>query len=499
MPDGGTHPAAMPKPGPSLMIAAAAMFALIFVARLIVDVPGWGTTLLYDVPVALLAVRYGTRVGLIGAAVAFALYVLGENLAPIHVGGVAVEPNAAGYTSRAIVFFVLGGLVGTFSDRLRKAEQRVHADEARFRGLVESAPDPTVIADEHGVIKIVNRQAEIVLGYERRELIGEKIETLIPDRYRDRHLRRFPRYIEQPVVRSMGADLELYAQHRDGHEIPVEISLAPLEIGSELLVSAAVRDITQRKEAEDRLRHMREELAQRNLDLERSNAQLGEFAHTASHDLQEPLRVIGGFVELLGRRYKGQLDADADKFIDATLSGVDRLQNLIQALLTYSRVGHSHAERKPVHTAELVRNVADRVRESGEGGRLEVAANELPEVRGDPVLLEQLFENLISNAYKFSESPETRVDVSARRQNGAWLFAVKDNGPGIDPQYRERIFEVFRRLHGRSVAGTGVGLAICKRIAELHGGRIWVESEEGEGSTFKFTVAEPTEPAGSGT
>jgi signal transduction histidine kinase len=199
---------------------------------------------------------------------------------------------------------------------------------------------------------------------------------------------------------------------------------------------------------------------------------------------------------LLGRRYKGQLDADADKFIEATLSGVDRLQNLIQALLTYSRVGHSHAERKPVHTAELVRNVADRVRESGEGGRLEVAANELPEVRGDPVLLEQLFENLISNAYKFSESPETRVDVSARRQNGAWLFAVKDNGPGIDPQYRERIFEMFRRLHGRSVAGTGVGLAICKRIAELHGGRIWVESEEGEGSTFKFTVAEPTEPAG---
>jgi PAS domain S-box-containing protein len=495
MPDGRAQPSAR---RPVLMLVAAVMFAVIFGVRLIVDVPGWGITLLYDVPVALLAVAYGVRAGLIGAAVAFSLYVLGEHVAPIHVGGMAVEPNVAGYSSRAIVFLLLGGLLGIYSDRVRNAERRVNADEVRFRGLVETAPDATLIVNGQGMIEMVNRQAELLFGYERRELIGEKIEQLIPDRHRSGHLRHRSDYVEQPTVRPMGAELELHARHRDGHEIPVEISLSPLEIESELLVSAAVRDITERREAEARLRGMREELELRNRDLERSNAQLGELAHIASHDLQEPLRVIGGFVELLARRYRGQLDADADKFIDATMSGVDRMQKLIQALLMYSRVGHANAKREAVDSGALVRQVAERVEGSAEGGHLEVAANGLPEVQADPVLLEQLFENLISNAVKFSEAPETRVEVSAENQNGDWLFAVKDNGPGIDAQYRERIFEMFKRLHGRSVTGTGIGLAICKRIAELHGGRIWVESESGDGSTFKFTVAKPAEPVSEG-
>jgi PAS domain S-box-containing protein len=493
MPDGQPHPDAT-KRDPRLLIAAAVLFAAVFITRLIVDVPGWGITLLYDIPVALVAVGYGFRAGLIGAAVGMALYVAGENIAPIHVGGMAVHPNAAGYGSRAVVFFVLGGLLGLYSDRLRRAERELRSDEARFRGLVESAPDATMVIDLNGVIKMANRQAEAQFGYDRRQLIGDQVEKLIPDRFKERHTARRSKYGQHPVNRSMGADLELYALHHDGHEIPVEISLSPLEIGDELLVIGSLRDITERKEAEAHLRRMREELALRNRDLERSNAQLGEFAHIASHDLQEPLRVIGGFVELLARRYRGQLDADADKFIDATMSGVDRLQNLIQALLMYSRVGHSKAEREPVDTAELVRKVADRVRGSAEDAHLEVAVNGLPEVQGDPVLLEQLFENLISNAVKFSESPDTHVEVSAKRQNGDWLFAVKDDGPGVDPQYRERIFEMFKRLHGRSVAGTGIGLAICKRIAELHGGRIWVESENGDGSTFSFTVADPVEP-----
>lgn len=351
MPDGGPPRAAASRP---LLIAAVVLFAAIFVVRLIVDVPGWGITLLYDIPVALLAVGFGFRIGLIGAAVAIVLFALGENLAPIHVGEMTLHPNASGYISRAVVFFLLGGLLGMYSDRLRKA---------------------------------------------------------------------------------------------------------------------------------------REEVAAQNRELERSNAELAQFADLASHDLQEPLRVIRGFVELLARRYRGQLDEDADKFIASTLSGVDRMQSLIEAFLSYSRVGNSHAKLQTVDTAALVRKVEARVRESAEGGDLELAAVALPRVQGDPVLLEQLFDNLITNAVKFSDSPEPQVKVSAARENGTWLFAVADDGPGVDPAQRERIFEMFKRLHGESMPGTGIGLAICKRITELHGGRIWVESEEGNGSTFKFTLA----------
>jgi PAS domain S-box-containing protein len=467
---------------PAALIVAGAMFAVVLALRLIITTPGIGITLLYDVPVALVAITYGSRAGLIAAAVAFGLYAFGENVAAITVGGMTVGPKWEAYVFRGITFFMVGGLVGLFSDHTRAVERR-------FREVIESAPDATVIVNEDDEVLLANLQAQRLFGETRDGLLGRRVETLMPERFRSDHTSNRRRYLDDPGPRTLGPGGEIYALRRDGREVPVEISLSPLHPeGGGILISAAIRDITERKQAEADLKQARDELQERNVDLERSNSDLAQFAHIASHDLQEPLRVIGGFVQLLARRYEGQLDEDADKFIAATVSGVDRMQQLIDALLSYSRVGNADAVREPVDTAALVRRVTESMEEELERTHSTIEANGLPTVDAVPLLLEQLLRNLISNALKFSDADAPRVEVEASREDGIWIFSVKDNGPGIDPRYRERVFAIFNRLHGRDVAGTGIGLAICRRIAERHGGRIWVEAARDGGSDFKFTL-----------
>ncbi len=368
-----------------------------------------------------------------------------------------------------------GGAIVGASTIARDVSDRVRA-ERRFSELLEAAPDAMVIVDENGKIVIVNAQTERLFGYRREELLGERVEKLIPESVVEGHVDHRSGYFGDPHARPMGAGLDLRARRRDGSEFPVEISLSPLAGESGTLVTAAVRDVTERQRAFE--------------DLARSNEELEQFAYVASHDLQEPLRVIAGFVELLGRRYEGQLDADADRYIGFTVEGVVRMQELIDSLLSYSRVGRSEAPLEPVDMQSLVAEVLDSLRSSLTEHGVETNVGELPEVRGDRVLLTQMFTNLIGNAVKFNESPEPRIEVSAERDNGEWIFSVADNGPGIDPRFTDRVFEMFKRLHPRSIPGTGVGLAICKRIAERHGGRIWVESKPGHGASFKFTIPE---------
>ncbi|MDQ3636719.1 MAG: PAS domain S-box protein [Actinomycetota bacterium] len=243
-----------------------------------------------------------------------------------------------------------------------------------------------------------------------------------------------------------------------------------------------IQDITERKRAEAELEALVDELR-------RSNAELEQFAYVASHDLQEPLRMVSSFTQLLRRRYEGQLDETADEFIGYAVDGASRMQTLINALLEYSRVGtrgrpFAAVDTEGVFGAALA-NLRNAVAESG----AEVVSGGLPTVPGDQVQLMQLFQNLISNAIKFKGEERPLVRVEARWQGGEWLFSVEDNGIGIGPEYRERIFVIFQRLHGRQeYSGTGIGLALCKKIVERHGGKIWVESEPGRGSTFFFTL-----------
>jgi light-regulated signal transduction histidine kinase (bacteriophytochrome) len=230
----------------------------------------------------------------------------------------------------------------------------------------------------------------------------------------------------------------------------------------------------------------RAELERRIEELERSNAELERFAYVASHDLSSPLRTVAGFTQLLARRYQGRLDDDADEYIGHVLDGVRRMRAVIDDVLSYARAGQAELEPVPVDCAQLVQ---DAVAALGIGDSATVEVGPLPEVHGDPTQLGQLLQNLLANAVKFTDRPRPWVRVEVERDAGAWRFSVSDDGLGIDPKHGERIFRMFDRLHPPDqYAGTGIGLALCKRIVERHGGRIWFEPRAGGGSVFRFTL-----------
>jgi PAS domain S-box-containing protein len=384
-----------------------------------------------------------------------------------------------------LIAAVAGWSVQRESSRRGLAEKHSAQMEGRYRGLLEAAPDAMVVVNQGGEIVLLNVQAEKQFGYSRDELVGQKVKNIIPEGFAERLIADGTRSAAEELVQQMGTGIELSGRRRDGSEFPIEIMLSPLQSTEGVLVTAAIRDITERKKSE-------EHLVKAVGSLKRSNDELQQFAYVSSHDLQEPLRMVASYTQLLARRYKGRLDSDADEFIAFAVDGCNRMQGLIQDLLAFSRAGTNGKALRKISGDDALKEALTNLRITiGESGAV-VTQDSLPVIQTDDTQLTQVFQNLVGNAIKYRSAEVPRVHVSATKNGGhEWIFSVRDNGLGIDPQYFERIFILFQRLHGRNeFEGTGIGLAICKKIVERLGGRIWVESLPKKGSTFYFALPE---------
>jgi PAS domain S-box-containing protein len=374
----------------------------------------------------------------------------------------------------------------------KRAEEAMREVQEAFRRAFEDAPIGMALfgvnAAERGRLLQVNHSLCEITGYAGRELEAVTVEQITHPYDLDE---------EQPLLeRLLSGEIPNYQLEKrflrgDGSTVWVMYNASTVHdsAGRLLYGIAQVQDITRRKQSEDRLASVAAELERRATELERSNSDLQEFAYVASHDLSEPLRMVSSYVQLLARRYGGQLDSDADEFIAFAVDGVNRMQRLIDDLLAYSRAGTQEYRITAVDCEELVRDTLAGMQTTVAESGATIDVSDLPTVRGDAGQLRQLFQNLIGNGIKFRADDPPRVEVSAEREDGAWRFAVEDNGIGIDPRHAERIFTVFKRLHTRDkYPGSGVGLSICKRLVERHGGRIWVEPGELGGSRFCFTI-----------
>jgi len=356
--------------------------------------------------------------------------------------------------------------------------------DEKYRGLLEAAPDAMVVVNKLGKIVLLNLQAEKQFGYLRNELLGQAIKNVIPEGFAERLLADGTRTAAEALAQQIGMGIELVGRRKNGSEFPIEIMLSPLESAEGVLVTAAIRNISVRKATESKL-------AETVQELKRSNQDLEQFAYIASHDLQEPLRMVASYTQLLGRRYQGRLDADADEFIAFAVDGAKRMQRLIQDLLMFSRIGTQEMPLLETSAESAIQQALTNLRVSIEESGVAVHHEPLPKVLANGPQLSQLFQNLIGNAIKYrtTESPEVAVEAS-RIGGGKWLFSISDNGIGIEKIHYDRIFGMFQRLHGREeFSGTGIGLAICQRIVERHGSSITVKSELGKGSTFSFALA----------
>jgi PAS domain S-box-containing protein len=361
----------------------------------------------------------------------------------------------------------------------KKAENALRQSEERFSKAFLASPAAlsiTSLLDAHFVD--VNDSFISMFGYTRSEVIGRRAEelNLYPELVARKEMGRQLR--EKGFIR----EYELKTRTKTGEERYALISAEILQLESNKHIISIIYDITQRKQDEESLRRTAEELV-------RSNAELEQFAYVASHDLQEPLRAVAGMVQLLQQRYQGKLDERADEYIEHAVSAATRMQGLINDLLAFSRVDRKGKPFDWVSIERVILAVQDNLMVTIRENDASITHDPLPSVYGDDTQLIQLFQNLIGNAIKFRSQEQPKIHISAEQQPEKWVFSIRDNGIGIEPQYFERIFAVFQRLHTRrEYPGTGIGLAICKKIVERHNGQIWVDSQPGQGSTFYFTI-----------
>jgi PAS domain S-box-containing protein len=372
------------------------------------------------------------------------------------------------------------------------AEMTIRNSEEFRRLVMESALDAIICMNVNGEITLWNAQAEKIFGWKEEDVIGKDLAShIIPLPYREKHyagLRKYVRVGEGAIVNKL---VEVTALNAEGIEFPVELTIVPIMQQGTLTFCAFLRDISERKQSEVALKQLNEQLQHRADQLAASNAELEQFAFIASHDLQEPLRMISNFLALLDLKYKDRLDETANQYIDFAVDGAARLRKMIQDLLQFSRVGRKEIPFEWIDMNHLLSEVLHYNRSIIDERQAVVEkTTELPSVYGNQTLLQQVLQNLILNALKY-QKPDARpvIRVDAKEEADCWQFSIEDNGIGIDPQFFSKIFILFQRLHKKDeYTGTGIGLSVCKKIVEGHKGKIWVESVPGDGSTFYFTI-----------
>ena len=441
-----------------------------------------------EVQALLLKITLATTAALIAIGVLFAWSISRDLRISINGLREGVQRVAMGVMTQPIPVRSsdeLGELAEVFNQmtasRRRTETALLSANEFRER-VMESATNAIYTMDMEGRFTTANRRTAEITGYPIEDLIGQTWASMVreedlPDLYAG--------YVSTVSGSTPITNREISLRQKSGHWVVIVFSIAPLRREGVIFgVVGAAEDITERKRAEVELKARAEELS-------RSNQELEQFAYVASHDLQEPLRTVTGFAQLLGRRYQGKLDTEADEFIGFITSGVARMKSLIEDLLAYSRVQSEHQAAGVVSLDAVLATALANLRGAIQTAEASVTHTALPDLAVDPRQFAQLFQNLIGNAIKFRGEAAPEVHLSAQAREADWLFTLSDNGIGIDAPSAERVFLLFQRLHSRDqYEGNGIGLTICKKIVELHGGRIWIEPTPAgaSGTVFRFTL-----------
>ena len=359
--------------------------------------------------------------------------------------------------------------------KLKEAQDKI----AGLAAILDSSTDAIIGKTLEGIIVSWNPGAEALYGYSDNEAIGRSISFLLAPDHPDDILIILEKIRRGETI----ASYDTVRMRKDGSLVDVALTVSPVRDSTGKIIGASTvaRDISERKKYEERIKQYSEEL-------ERSNRELNDFASIVSHDLRAPLRAVSGFTVLLQKRYKQKLDAEADRYLSHIVEGTERMNHLIADLIEYSRVARREITVAPLNVNTVIEKTLDNLTFEIQESDAVITVDPLPTVSGNSTQLIQLFQNLIGNAIKYC-NVTPNIHISAERKKREWLFRVRDNGIGIDPQQFDRIFQIFQRLHAiDEYSGTGIGLAVCKKIVENLGGHIWVESKPSEGSTFFFTL-----------
>ncbi|MCA9917514.1 MAG: PAS domain S-box protein [Anaerolineales bacterium] len=376
-------------------------------------------------------------------------------------------------------------LAGSVAIALRNAQlfTELHQTQNKLlyqANLMQNVSDAIIATDNQFCIQSWNKAAEAIYGWSEAEVLGKKMNDIVPQIYTEQsHEAVMAEFLAQGQWQG-----RLKQQRRNGSDIPIFASVTAVKNHSGTIIGAVAvnRDITNQLAIEESLRqHMQL--------LQASNADLAQFAYVASHDLQEPLRMITAYLQLLVSTNRGKLDEESQEFIDFALDGANRMRQLITDLLAYSRVGRQNESFNQVDLDQTLAQVRRNLEIQIEENEVTLTHDPLPTIFADKTQMLQLLQNLISNAIKFKSPKDPHIHLSAKQENAQWIISVSDNGIGIDPQFSERIFTIFQRLHTPDeYPGTGIGLALCKKIVQKHGGDIWVDSAPDAGATFSFSI-----------